>query len=135
MGRMSWSKLLEPGRIGSLVLRNRILMAPMGSNLGELDGTAGPRLCRYYEERARGGAGLLLVGVAAVAYPRGVAIPRQLGLSDDRFLPGLRTLVAGIHRHGAKAAIQLQHAGKIATRDIASGEGEVTIVNRSESGA
>ena len=118
---MAWSKLLEPGQIGSLELRNRILMAPMGSNLGELDGTTGPRLCRYYEERARGGAALLLVGVGAIAYPGGAAIPRQLGVSDDRFLPGLRALSDGIHRYGAKAAIQLQHAGKIATQDIAAG--------------
>ncbi len=118
---MALDRLFSPGRIGSLELRNRILMAPMGSNLGELDGTAGARLRRYYEERARGGAGLLLVGVGAVSYPAGAAIPRQLGLSDDRFLPGLRALSDAIHQHGARAAVQLQHAGKIATRDIGAG--------------
>ena len=117
----SWRKLLEPGRIGSLELRNRIVMAPMGTNLAELDGSAGPRLRRYYEERARGEVGLVTVGVGAIAYPSGAAIPRQLALSDDRFLPGLSQLVEAVHRHGARVAIQLQHAGKIATQDIAAG--------------
>ncbi len=117
----SWRKLLEPGRIGSLELRNRIVMAPMGTNLAEPDGSAGPRLRRYYEERARGEVGLVTVGVGAIAYPSGAAIPRQLALSDDRFLPGLSQLVEAVHRHGARVAIQLQHAGKIATQDIAAG--------------
>ncbi len=115
------SKLLEPGRIGRIETRNRIIMSPMGTNLGEEDGRVSERMLRYYEERARGGAGLVVVGVAAIAYPSGAAMPRQIGISDDRFLPGLTDLVEGIHRHGAKAAIQLQHAGKIATRDIAAG--------------
>ncbi len=115
------SKLLEPGRIGRIETRNRIIMSPMGTNLGEEDGRVSERMLRYYEERARGGAGLIVVGVAAIAYPSGAAMPRQIGISDDRFLPGLTDLVEGIHRNGAKAAIQLQHAGKIATRDIAAG--------------
>jgi len=115
------SRLFEPGRIGGLETRNRIVMAPMGTNLGEEDGLAGKRIWRYYEERAHGGVGLVIVEVAAIAHPAGAAIPRQLGISDDRFLPGLEELARRIHRHGAKAAIQLQHAGKIATRDIAAG--------------
>jgi 2,4-dienoyl-CoA reductase (NADPH2) len=113
--------LLSPGRIGTLETRNRIVMAPMGSNLCELDGTPGERMLAYYEARARGGAGLVIVEVAAIAWPVGAANPNQLAISDDAFVPGLARLVDRIHRHGAKAAIQLQHAGKVATRDIAAG--------------
>ena len=49
-------RLLAPGRIGTLETRNRIVMAPMGSNLCEPDGTPGARMTAYYEARARGGA-------------------------------------------------------------------------------
>ena len=118
---MNHSHLLQPGRIGPLQLRNRIIMAPMGSNFAEADGTCGERIQAYYEARAAGGAGLLIMGVGAIAFPAGTAEPYQVGLSDDRFLPGLSQLVSRVHRHGAKIAIQLQHAGKTAVRDLAEG--------------
>ena len=118
---MSYSHLLQPASIGKLQLRNRIIMAPMGSNFAETDGTCGERIQAYYEARAAGGAGLLIMGVGAIAFPAGTAEPYQLGLSDDRFLPGLSQLVQRVHKHGAKIAIQLQHAGKTAVRDLMEG--------------
>lgn len=118
---MTYSHLLEPARLGSLALRNRIIMAPMGSNFAESDGTCGERIQAYYEARAAGGAGLLIMGVGAVAFPAGTAEPYQVGLSDDRFLPGLSQLVSRVHKHGARIAIQLQHAGKTAVRDLMEG--------------
>lgn len=118
---MNNSHLLQPGRIGKLQLRNRIIMAPMGSNFAESDGSCGERIQAYYEARAAGGAGLLIMGVGAIAFPAGTAEPYQVGLSDDRFLPGLSQLVQRVHKHGAKIAIQLQHAGKTAVRDLAEG--------------
>ena len=117
----SFTHLLTPGRIGQLETRNRIVMAPMGSNLAEEDGRVGERLTRYYEERARGGVGLVIVGVGAIAFPAGACIPNQVAISDDVFLPGLKTLTDRLHAQGAKVAIQLQHAGKVATQDIAAG--------------
>ena len=54
----TFKHLLSPGRIGSLEIRNRILVAPMGENLAEPDGTMGERIQRFYEERARGGLGV-----------------------------------------------------------------------------
>jgi 2,4-dienoyl-CoA reductase-like NADH-dependent reductase (Old Yellow Enzyme family) len=122
MGRQRrFESLLSPGRIGSLETRNRIVMSPMGSNLGQEDGHVGERLERYYEARARGGVGLIILGVGAIAWPSGACNPRQIAISDDAFLPGLSKLTDRLHAHGAKAAIQLQHAGKVATRDIAAG--------------
>jgi len=119
--RRSFPHLLAPGNIGSLELRNRIVMSPMGSNLAERDGQLGERIKRYYEERARGGVGLIIVGVGAIAFPAGACNPNQIAISDDVYLPGLRDLADRIHRHGAKLAIQLQHAGKVATQDIGAG--------------
>ncbi len=118
---VSYEHLLSPGRIGTMETRNRIAMAPMGSNLCEPDGTPGDRMLAYFEARARGGAGLVIVEVAAIAWPAGAANPNQLGISNDTFIPHLARLADRVHRHGAKAAIQLQHAGKVATRDIAAG--------------
>jgi 2,4-dienoyl-CoA reductase-like NADH-dependent reductase (Old Yellow Enzyme family) len=115
------SHLLSSGRIGTLETRNRIVMAAMGSNLGDGNGFVGERMKRYYETRAQGGAGLIIVEVCSIGYPDGAAIPRQLGISNDGFLPGLRELTDLIHGHGAKAAVQLQHAGKNAVLDIAAG--------------
>jgi len=117
----TYAHLLQPGRIGRLELRNRIVMAPMGSNFAESDGHCGERIQAYYEARARGGAGLLTMGVGAIAYPAGTAEPYQVGISRDDFIPGLAGIAERVHRHGAKIAIQLQHAGKTATGDMAAG--------------
>ena len=116
-----YPQLLAPGRIGSLELRNRIIMAPMGSNFAEADGQCGERIQAYYEARARGGAGLLIMGVCSVAFPAGTAEPFQVGVSSDAFIPGLSRLAERVHQHGAKIAMQLQHAGKTSVRDMAEG--------------
>ena len=116
-----FSHLLAPGRIGPIQLRNRIIMAPMGSNFAEADGHCGERIQAYYEARAEGGAGLLIMGVCAIAFPAGTAEPYQVGVSSDEFIPGLSRLAERVHKHGAKIAMQLQHAGKNAIRDMAAG--------------
>jgi len=116
-----YDHLLAPGRIGSLEIPNRIVMSPMGSNLAESDGHMGERIIRYYEERARGGVGLLIVGVGAIAFPAGACNPNQVAISHDTFLPGLSELTERVHAQGSRVAIQLQHAGKVAVRDMADG--------------
>ena len=108
---MTLDALFSLGRIGTMTTRNRIVMAPMGSNLCEPDGTPGDRLLAYYEARARGGAGLVIVEVAAIAWPAGAANPNQLAISDDSFVPQLALLVVRVHAHGARVALQLQDAG------------------------
>lgn len=116
-----FSPLLQPGRIGKLEIRNRIVMAPMGSNFAETDGSCGERIQAYYEARAKGGAGLLTMGVCSVAFPHGTGEPFQVGVSRDDFIPGLAAVAERVHRHGAKIAMQLQHGGKTAALDRAQG--------------
>jgi 2,4-dienoyl-CoA reductase (NADPH2) len=118
---MTYKNLLAPGRIAELELRNRIIMTPMGSNLAQPDGHCGERLQAYYEARANGGAGMLIVGVGAIAWPEGACNPNQVAISTDEFLPGLSALAHRIKASGCRAAIQLQHAGKVAVCDIAAG--------------
>ena len=115
------TKLNSPGNIGPLKLKNRMLMSGMGSNLSEADGRCGERIQAYYEARAAGGAAMLIMGAVAVSWPKGSCNPNQVAASDDRFIPGLSALAERVHRHDARLAVQLQHAGKVAVRDIAAG--------------
>jgi len=113
--------LLAPGRIGSLTLRNRTCLTPMGTNLEAEDGTPGERITRFYEERAKGGVGMIIVGVTGVAWPSGVSNPNNMGLSRDEFVPAFRALTDRVHAHGAAIAVQLQHAGKTSLQDVIAG--------------
>ena len=110
----TYPHLLSPGRIGGLELRNRIAVTAMGVSLAEDDGTAGEQLIAYHEAQAAGGAGLVITGVAGVAWPVGGVTKNQTAISDDRFIPDLKKLTDRVHGHGAKIATQLHHGGLIA---------------------
>ena len=106
--------LLSPGRIGTMELKNRIAVTAMGVSLSEDDGTVGEQIIAYHEEQAKGGAGLIISGVAGVAWPVGAVALGQTGISEDRFIPGLRKLTDRVHAHGTKIAVQLHHGGFVA---------------------
>jgi len=114
MSTSQYPTLLSPARIGALELKNRMIVTAMGVNFAESDGSAGDRLIAYHEEQARGGVGLVITGATGVALPVGRVQRWQVGISEDRFLPGLEKLVKAVHRHGAKAAVQLHHGGLVA---------------------
>ncbi|MFM7028282.1 MAG: FAD-dependent oxidoreductase [Chakrabartia sp.] len=106
--------LLSPGRINKMEVKNRIMVTAMGVSLSEEDGHVGERLIAYHEEQAKGGAGLIISGVAGVAWPVGAVAWQQTAISDDKFLPGLTRLCDRVHAHGAKIAVQLHHGGLVA---------------------
>ncbi len=116
-----YPQLLSPGRIGSMTLRNRIVLAAMGSNFANEDGSCSERLMAYYEARAKGGAGLLVLETSAACFPNGSTMPNTVGFSKDEFVPGLTELAARVHGHGAKIVAQLNHGGKMAQEDTAAG--------------
>lgn len=116
-----YDSLLAPGRIGSMQLRNRIVMTAMGSNLCNPDGTLNERIKAYYEARARGGAAMVIMGSVSISWPIGSANACQVAISDDRYIEGLADLALRIHGHGARIALQLQHAGVTAMNDVADG--------------
>lgn len=111
------SRLWEPFRIGQMELRNRMVMSPMITRYGSKEGYITERTKNYYEARARGGTALLIVE-ATYVHPCGQAFANQLGISNDSFIPRMSELVQAIHRHGAKAAIQLHHGGRKATSEL-----------------
>lgn len=104
-------KLWEPFRIGRMELKNRVVMPPMVTRYAADDGFVTERTRDYYEARARGGAGLIIVE-ATYVHRQGWAFPNQLGISDDKFIPGMRELVDVVHKHGAKIGIQIHHGGR-----------------------
>src|SRR6476646_709365 len=113
--------LLAPGAIGSMTLRNRILMAPMGDSLANPDGTVSDAQLAYFEARARGGAALLLIGSVAVAYPDGCVDERQVAASRASDVPGLGALAERVHAHGARLGAQLTYNGALARLGTAGG--------------
>jgi 2,4-dienoyl-CoA reductase-like NADH-dependent reductase (Old Yellow Enzyme family)/thioredoxin reductase len=113
--------LLAPGRIGTLALRNRILMCPMGDNQATANGYVTDQQIAYFEARAKGGAALLIVGSVGITAPDGLSSPRQAALSDASRVEGFARLAERVHAHGAKLALQLVHNGKNAVMDIVAG--------------
>lgn len=114
-----FQKLFEPGRIGAMEIKNRIVMPAMATNLASEDGYITDQIISYYEERAKGGVGLVVVEFSCVEFPRGRPTSRQVSIADDRYLPGLTKLAQAIRRHGARAAIQLHHGGRQVSSRIA----------------
>ena len=110
MSESQFKKLFEPARIGQMELKNRIVMPPMLTGYTADQGYVSQRLMDYYEARARGGVGLIIIEITAPSF-QGRQLIFQLAVSDDSYIPGFRELVGVIHKHGAKVALQLQHAG------------------------
>ena len=109
-----FERLFQPIRLGNLKVKNRFVVAPIGTNFATKDGFVTEQLKAYYEERARGGAGLVIVDEGCVDAPTGKGTAYQTYIDDDKYIPGLSELASVIQRHGAKAAIQLHHAGRLA---------------------
>ncbi len=102
--------LFTPIAIKTMKLKNRIVMPAMGTLFANLDSTISERQMDYYEARAKGGVGLIVVEIAEV-HPSS-AMMMLIGIHDDRFIPGLRMLTDRIHAAGAKIAIQIHHPGR-----------------------
>ena len=108
---MKYKKLLSPGKIGSLELKNRAIMAPMSAALGNPDGTVSDPLIAYLTARANGGVGMIITEYCFVTED-GRSSDHQISITDDDKIPGLKKLVDAVHAHGAKICLQLQHGGR-----------------------
>ncbi len=117
----AFQHLLAPLRIGPMELRNRMGVTSMGASLAEDDGTCGPRLLAYHTEQAKGGVGLVTLGVTGIGFPLGGNQLRQIAISDDRYIPGIKAIADAVHEHGAKIAAQLHFGGMVATIDMLEG--------------
>ncbi len=86
-------------------------MTPMGTNYGEQSGEMSFLHINYYEQRAKGGTGLIMVENASVDSPEGSNGTTQLRIDHDNYIPRLFKLTETIHKHGTCIGIQLNHAG------------------------
>lgn len=110
MKTTAFPHLFSPIDLGPLRVKNRIVMAPMGTRLPSSMGMVNAEVINYYLARARGGVGLIVFQYTSVT-PDGAVSPRTPMIYDDRFLPPLRQLTEEVHEAGAKIGIQLAHCG------------------------
>ncbi len=111
------SHLFTPFKIRNLEIPNRCVMPPMGCHLENRDASVSEANLAYISRQASGGIGLVITEIAAVHETGALGI----GVYEDRFVPGLTKLAQAIHQGGAKAALQLHHAGRENFRGLKKG--------------
>lgn len=104
--------LFEPFRFRTFEVKNRIVMPPMAIYIPGSEGFVRERLIDYYEARARGGVGYIVVNATVVSEPSGRSHPNQTRITDDKYIPGFRKLVEAIHFYDVRTSLQLYHAGR-----------------------
>ena len=107
-----YETLFQPGRIGTLELKNRLVMPAMNSHYADEEHHFTEQALNYYGERALGGFGLLITEFLCVS-EEGLAYPMQAAIYDDRFIPSLSRLTERIHQNGGKIFAQLHHGGRM----------------------
>ena len=116
-----FTKLFEPGKIGKIELKNRIIFAPCGTHYNSHDGLVSDLQLAYYAERAKGGTGLV-VTEGAGCRKRGK--PGRILINEDKYIPSVRRLAEVIHQNGAKAVMQMSsHRGSLDEVDPATPSG------------
>jgi 2,4-dienoyl-CoA reductase-like NADH-dependent reductase (Old Yellow Enzyme family)/thioredoxin reductase len=117
-----YQNIFKEGKIGNLSLKNRVVMSPMGTNLAGPAGEVTDQLVAYYEERAKGGTGLIIVEFTCVDYEYGKGFVRQLRLDDDCYIPGIHRIADTIHKYGTKVFVQIHHAGRQSSSALINGK-------------
>jgi 2,4-dienoyl-CoA reductase-like NADH-dependent reductase (Old Yellow Enzyme family)/thioredoxin reductase len=113
----AYPHLFAPLAIGSLTVKNRLLMSAMSINFGvDQDGFATEQLTAYFEARARGGVGAMLVGGGAV-HPTGIELPDLPKLWDDACIPSLARMVEAMRPYDVRFGVQLMHGGRQSYHD------------------
>lgn len=116
-----YSRLFEKGHIGTLTLKNRAVMTSMTTGYAGLDGAPTEQLCQYYEERAKGGIGLIVTEIFKVNTVHGVAFPRQLYALNPMNIQPLAQMVDRVHQYGTKIFAQIHHGGSTNAPELNGG--------------
>lgn len=112
MSQIGFSRLLASGQIGSMRVRNRIVMPPMVTQYATDTGAVSERQIRYYAERAKGGVGLIIIEATSVYPATGKAWHGGLCFDRESLVPGHSRLTEAVHSYGARIAVQLHHGGR-----------------------
>ncbi|HCJ57367.1 MAG TPA: NADH:flavin oxidoreductase, partial [Clostridiaceae bacterium] len=84
---MKYERLFSKGQIGNLQLKNRIVMPAMGTGFASSTGEASDEIIRYYEERAKGGCGLIITEITRIDDETGVGMSNQLSVTGGKHIP------------------------------------------------
>lgn len=122
---MVYLHLFAPALIGDRWIKNRIVMAPMATGFGANSGEVTDTLVAYYETRARGGVGTVIVEAACVDGTRGREGMQQIRIDSPVYLAGLSRLAEAIKNYGSAAFIQLFHAGRQTAEIVTQGQAPV----------
>ncbi|MGL4373894.1 MAG: 2,4-dienoyl-CoA reductase, partial [Turicibacter sp.] len=106
-----YTNIFKPLTVKHMTIKNRIIMPPMGSNHGGANGEFVESHIKYYEQRAKGGTGLIIVENACVDFPLGSNGTTQIRINHDSFIPGLYKLTETLHKYGTSVALQINHSG------------------------
>lgn len=117
-----YNKIFETGSIGKMTTKNRLVMSPMGCGLANLDGTPSEDMIAFYEERAIGGAGIIIPEITRVNDVHGAGLMRQLSVTKDKHIEPLSKLAMAVHKHGSKLLIQLHHPGRETVSALLGGQ-------------
>lgn len=107
-----FDNLFTKGKIGTMETKNRIAFTAMGNALANTDGTVSEKDIHFYGARAKGGVGLIFTECTIVDGERGKGNTKQIGVYDDKFIPGLKALADEVHKYGSKIVIQIYHPGR-----------------------
>lgn len=107
----TYNKLFEPGMIGKMRIRNRIISSPMERNYANRDGSVSQLYIDHLAAKAKGGVGLIITEATYVD-PLCKGRDYELGVYDDNLIPGLRRLGEAVHTHGARIGLELVHGGR-----------------------
>ncbi|MEG2291477.1 MAG: FAD-dependent oxidoreductase [Clostridium sp.] len=118
---MKYSLLASPMKIGDVEIKNRTVMTAMGVAMADISGMATDRIIKYYEERAKGGVGLIIPEFTKVSN-MGPGTLFQLSLTTDDHIGPMSKLVDVVHKYGTKIFIQLHHAGRQTYSMLINGE-------------
>ncbi|MCI2413849.1 MAG: NAD(P)-binding protein [Candidatus Aramenus sp.] len=111
-------RLFEPIKVGHVVLKNRIAMSPMISNLATPEGYPSEAHIAYLAERAKGGIGLVITEYTYVDKVDSRGSVNELGMYSDELLPKYFRLTQLIHDLGSRVFVQLVHAGRKTTKEV-----------------
>ena len=106
-----YNHIFEPLTIRRMTMKNRVMMTPMGTNYAGQNGEINEKHIKYYEQRAKGGTGLIMVENASISSPEGSNGTTQLRIDHDSYIPGLYNLTETVHKYGTCIGIQINHAG------------------------
>jgi NADPH2 dehydrogenase len=115
------SHLLEPLKVGTLTLANRLIMPPMATSKAETDGKVSNAVLDYYAEKSLGGYISLIIIEHSFINLEGKASHQQLSVAEDGMVENLKKLADTIHQNGSKAVMQINHAGSAAKKEIING--------------